>query len=233
MFVQIDHTSKAVPVLLPCCCPVQPMASDQPSNVGSRLGKANTVIPNSTPRSPHVKVDLQAIERAHRIGQSKPVKVFRLLCRRSVEERIVAERRRHHDCANMNGDEWGSPDSAEGHRGREHRGKGDAPEALAVGGVEDSMSKGELASLIHEGARAVVEPQEDGDLTDAELDALIATPSPPFPSTTLSGGARESAPSSPSGIATATAATTAAATAIANALAVAGRFGSPTASSSG
>ncbi|CAN0540334.1 unnamed protein product, partial [Ectocarpus sp. 12 AP-2014] len=198
---------------------------------GLSLTAADTVILYDSHWNP--QVDLQAIERAHRIGQSKPVKVFRLLCRRSVEERIVAERRRHHDCANVDVDERGSPDSAEGHRGREHSGKGDAPEALTGGGLEDSMSKGELASLIHEGARAVVEPQEDGDLTDAELDALIATPSPPS-STTLSGGARESTPSSPSvGIATATAATTAATTAIANALAVAGRFGSPTASSSG
>ncbi|CAN0269521.1 unnamed protein product, partial [Ectocarpus fasciculatus] len=126
-----------------------------------------------------------------------------------------------------------SPDAANRRGGREHRGEEDPQgEALAAGGEEDSMSKGELASLIHEGARAVVEPQDDGDLTDAELDALIATPS--SSTTTPSGEGRESGPSSPStGNATATAASTAAATAVANALAAAGRFGSPTPSSSG
>ncbi|CAM9927804.1 unnamed protein product [Ectocarpus sp. 13 AM-2016] len=66
---------------------------------GLYLTAADTVILYDSHWNP--QVDLQAIERAHRIGQSKPVKVFRLLCRRSVEERIVTERRRHHDCANM------------------------------------------------------------------------------------------------------------------------------------
>lgn len=33
------------------------------------------------------------MERAHRIGQTKPVKVYRLVCSGSVEERMVSERR--------------------------------------------------------------------------------------------------------------------------------------------
>ena len=36
------------------------------------------------------QVDLQAMERAHRIGQTKPVRVYRLVCRGSVEERMVS-----------------------------------------------------------------------------------------------------------------------------------------------
>lgn len=36
------------------------------------------------------QVDLLAIERAHRIGQAKPVKVYRLVCSGSVEERMVS-----------------------------------------------------------------------------------------------------------------------------------------------
>ena len=36
----------------------------------------------------------QAMDRAHRIGQTRPVKVFRLVTRNSVEERIV-ERAMH------------------------------------------------------------------------------------------------------------------------------------------
>lgn len=39
---------------------------------------------------PHLQVDLQAMERAHRIGQVKPVRVYRLVVRKSVEERMVS-----------------------------------------------------------------------------------------------------------------------------------------------
>jgi SWI/SNF-related matrix-associated actin-dependent regulator of chromatin subfamily A member 5 len=33
--------------------------------------------------------DLQAIGRAHRIGQTKTVKVYRLICRGSVEDQML------------------------------------------------------------------------------------------------------------------------------------------------
>lgn len=36
-----------------------------------------------------VQVDLQAQDRAHRIGQTKQVRVFRLITENTVEERIV------------------------------------------------------------------------------------------------------------------------------------------------
>ena len=36
------------------------------------------------------QVDLQAMERSHRIGQTKPVRVYRLVCRGSVEERMIS-----------------------------------------------------------------------------------------------------------------------------------------------
>ena len=37
---------------------------------------------------------MQAQDRAHRIGQTRPVRVFRLVCEQSVEERIVARAQR-------------------------------------------------------------------------------------------------------------------------------------------
>ena len=35
------------------------------------------------------QVDLQAIDRAHRIGQTKPVIIYRFVCEGTVEEKIV------------------------------------------------------------------------------------------------------------------------------------------------
>lgn len=43
------------------------------------------------------QVDLLAIERVHQIGQARPVKVYRLVCSGSVEERMVSERRERRD----------------------------------------------------------------------------------------------------------------------------------------
>jgi ATP-dependent DNA helicase len=37
------------------------------------------------------QVDLQAMDRCHRIGQTKPVLVYRLITRGSVEERMLAK----------------------------------------------------------------------------------------------------------------------------------------------
>lgn len=47
------------------------------------------------------QVDLQAMDRAHRIGQKKPVQVFRLITEGTVEEKIIerAERKLFLDAA--------------------------------------------------------------------------------------------------------------------------------------
>ena len=36
-----------------------------------------------------LKLNLQAIDKAHRIGQSNPVTIYRFVCERTVEEKIV------------------------------------------------------------------------------------------------------------------------------------------------
>lgn len=45
--------------------------------------------PDFVPREQLFQVDLQAMDRAHRIGQTKPVKVFRFITEGTVEEKIV------------------------------------------------------------------------------------------------------------------------------------------------
>ncbi|KFP38265.1 Chromodomain-helicase-DNA-binding protein 1-like, partial [Chlamydotis macqueenii] len=58
----------------------------QPSGVGMNLTAADTVIFTDSDFNP--QNDLQAIARAHRIGQHKPVKIIRLIGRDTIEEII-------------------------------------------------------------------------------------------------------------------------------------------------
>lgn len=64
------------------------LISTRAGGLGLNLATADTVILYDSDWNP--QVDLQAMERAHRIGQTKPVRVFRLVCRGSVEERMVS-----------------------------------------------------------------------------------------------------------------------------------------------
>ena len=54
---------------------------------GINLATADVVILYDSDWNP--QMDLQAQDRAHRIGQTKPVKVFRLVTEHTVEERII------------------------------------------------------------------------------------------------------------------------------------------------
>lgn len=63
------------------------LLSTRAGGVGINLASADTVIILDPDFNPHQ--DIQAIARAHRIGQSKKVLCFQLVTRASVEERIV------------------------------------------------------------------------------------------------------------------------------------------------
>eukprot|EP00752_Nemacystus_decipiens_P010606 g9444.t1 len=214
----------------------------------------------------NAQVDVLAMERAHRIGQTKPVKVYRLVCSGSVEERMVSQRRGMKDPGagsrgvSFDGDSRHERSSSVDHESKEQEQEQEQNLALPAGHVHlgdsmSNMSKGELASLIHEGARAIIQIQEEGEVTDAELDKLIDTPAMDAPSITVkhSGGKGShplpASPSSPSpsspspspscssppstSQAKAAAAAAAAAAATAAALAAGGRMVSPPPSSSG
>lgn len=63
------------------------MISTRAGGVGINLATADTVIIMDPDFNPHV--DMQAIARAHRIGQTKKLLVFTLMCKATAEERII------------------------------------------------------------------------------------------------------------------------------------------------
>lgn len=63
------------------------LLSTRAGGVGINLATADTVIVFDSDWNPHN--DIQALSRAHRIGQRKKVMIYRLVCRQSVEERMI------------------------------------------------------------------------------------------------------------------------------------------------
>lgn len=63
------------------------MLTTRAGGLGINLTTADVVILYDSDWNP--QVDLQAMDRAHRIGQTKTVKVFRLVTDNTVEERVV------------------------------------------------------------------------------------------------------------------------------------------------
>jgi SWI/SNF-related matrix-associated actin-dependent regulator of chromatin subfamily A member 5 len=63
------------------------MLSTRAGGLGINLMTANHVILYDSDWNP--QVDLQAMDRAHRIGQKKKVYVYRLITKSTVEEKII------------------------------------------------------------------------------------------------------------------------------------------------
>ena len=63
------------------------LLSTRAGGLGINLATADIVILYDSDWNP--QVDLQAMDRAHRIGQTKPVSVFRFVTEGTVEEKIV------------------------------------------------------------------------------------------------------------------------------------------------
>merc|ERR1719431_2495293 len=73
------------------------MLSTRAGGLGINLATADIVVLYDSDWNP--QVDMQAMDRAHRIGQKKQVKIFRLITENTVEERIIerAEMKLHLD----------------------------------------------------------------------------------------------------------------------------------------
>ena len=63
------------------------LISTKAGGLGINLASADTVIFYDSDWNPHN--DIQALSRAHRIGQTKTVMIYRLVCRHTVEEKII------------------------------------------------------------------------------------------------------------------------------------------------
>ena len=63
------------------------LLSTRAGGLGINLASADTVIIYDSDFNP--QMDMQAMDRAHRIGQTNPVMVYRMVCESTVEEKII------------------------------------------------------------------------------------------------------------------------------------------------
>ena len=82
MLKEFNHPDSTIPIFL---------LSTRAGGLGLNLQTADTVIIYDSDWNPHQ--DLQAQDRAHRIGQKKEVRIFRLVTEKSIEEHILARAR--------------------------------------------------------------------------------------------------------------------------------------------
>jgi SWI/SNF-related matrix-associated actin-dependent regulator of chromatin subfamily A member 5 len=123
------------------------LLSTRAGGLGINLATADIVILFDSDWNP--QVDLQAMDRAHRIGQQKPVHVFRFVTEGTVEEKIIerADRKLFLDAAVIQ--------------------QGRLAEQNA------SLEKGELMKMVRFGADQILSGK-GGTYTDEDIDALIA-----------------------------------------------------------
>jgi SWI/SNF-related matrix-associated actin-dependent regulator of chromatin subfamily A member 5 len=123
------------------------LLSTRAGGLGINLATADIVILFDSDWNP--QVDLQAMDRAHRIGQTKPVQVFRFITEGTVEEKIIerADRKLYLDAAVIQ-------------QGR-------------LAEQNSSLEKGELMKMVRFGADQIVSGK-GGTYTDEDIDALIA-----------------------------------------------------------
>lgn len=122
------------------------LLSTRAGGLGINLMTANVVVLYDSDWNP--QVDMQAMDRAHRIGQKKQVKIFRLITENTVEERIIerAEMKLHLDNIVIQ-------------QGR-----------LVDAGQK--LNKDEMLSMIRHGANHVFASKES-EITDDDIDAII------------------------------------------------------------
>jgi SWI/SNF-related matrix-associated actin-dependent regulator of chromatin subfamily A member 5 len=123
------------------------LLSTRAGGLGINLATADTVVLYDSDWNP--QVDLQAQDRAHRIGQTKPVTVFRFVTEGAIEEKIVerAEAKLHLDALVIR--------------------QGQLVEK------NKTLDREELLSMIRFGADQIFKSQ-DSTITDEDIDLIIS-----------------------------------------------------------
>ncbi|XP_076316124.1 LOW QUALITY PROTEIN: SWI/SNF-related matrix-associated actin-dependent regulator of chromatin subfamily A member 5-like [Tachypleus tridentatus] len=123
------------------------MLSTRAGGLGINLATADVVILYDSDWNP--QVDLQAMDRAHRIGQEKTVRVFRMITENTVEERIVerAEIKLRLDTVVIQ-------------QGR------------LVDSQGNKLGKDEMLGMIRHGANHIF-ASKDSEITDEDVDAIL------------------------------------------------------------
>ena len=123
------------------------LLSTRAGGLGINLASADTVIIYDSDWNP--QMDLQAMDRAHRIGQTRQVNVYRLITTDTLEERIIERQ-----CLRLKLD---SLIIQQGRLAPKHK----------------TLDKDDLQEMLHYGADAIFKAtDEDQDITEADL-ALI------------------------------------------------------------
>lgn len=123
------------------------LLSTRAGGLGINLQTADTVVLYDSDWNP--QADLQAMDRAHRIGQTKTVKVFRFISEGTVEEKIVerADRKLFLDAAVIQ----------QGRLAEKH----------------SQLSKNELMTMVKFGAENILHADDLEELSDEHIDALL------------------------------------------------------------
>ena len=122
------------------------LLSTRAGGLGINLATADTVILYDSDWNP--QVDLQAMDRAHRIGQKNPVNVYRLITEKSIEEKIIERQ--------LIKLKWDSLVIQKGRLAQKSKG----------------LSKNELESLLNHGAAEIFK-SEGGTYNDTDIEDLL------------------------------------------------------------
>ncbi|GAA6022619.1 hypothetical protein JCM10207_003925 [Rhodosporidiobolus poonsookiae] len=161
------------------------LLSTRAGGVGLNLVGADTVILFDSDWNP--QNDLQAMDRAHRIGQKKPVLVFRLATANTVEQTILASATRKRKLERvvlgndtLSGDASDILDKAKGTKGTKGGRKAQSTKAQAMQQLAEqfALAEGEKVTLAGAGAEI---------LSDEQLEALLDRSDDAMKSATGSG----------------------------------------------
>ncbi|CAL8068628.1 unnamed protein product [Calicophoron daubneyi] len=124
------------------------MLSTRAGGLGINLATADVVIIYDSDWNP--QVDLQAMDRAHRIGQTKTVRVFRLITEHTVEERIIVRAEMKLRLDNLV-----------------------IQQGRLVEQKANQLQKGDVLDMIKFGANYIFR-SKDSDINDEDIDIILA-----------------------------------------------------------